>query len=185
MNSLRDRVIIERRANHRENVRRRLLAKQEAGLLSKRQQRSLNPELRYGRIDDRHRIELSPRSFNYKDYVAFEMKHLPAAQQCMSNKILAHYKFKREIFIKKSAASIASQLAETGIIEPNRKVQYDTNAKKHRNNVRFRRREQFQHAKRNTLIIIGDYKESPNSPMRGHQLEDSLFDFWVKEAQST
>jgi len=77
--------------------------------------------------------------------------------------VLASYKFKRAIFITKKAHEIATQLAETGQILGNKKVQYTKELK----NVRIKPNKKVIDTKDNILVILGKYTPNPNSPIKG------------------
>lgn len=119
--TLKDDELMERRKLRREQVRQRILAKKQR---TKKERRYLELPDKFNKMDKRNRMELSNRSFNYVDYVRFELDIIPEAQETLTHRDLAHYKFKRAIFITKTAINIARQLAETGKILPNQRVEY-------------------------------------------------------------
>ncbi|KAG4067160.1 hypothetical protein HA402_000151 [Bradysia odoriphaga] len=91
-----------------------------------------------------------------------------ASGNMMVNPVLAHYKFKRSIFITKTAVDVAKQLAETGQVVPSRPVPYKHEHKSKSPEQRQTNKGKFETAKQTTLIIIGNFKMRPDSPMKGH-----------------
>lgn len=62
-------------------------------------------------MPDRNRTELFSMSWNYEEYVKFELKHFHITQEATSNAKLVHFKFKQSIFTKKKIA--AARIAGT------------------------------------------------------------------------
>lgn len=167
---LRDEALIERRRLNREKYKNYLLEREAAGTLTQHQKRTLHRQQQFLKVDYRHRMELSKKSWNFHDYVRFEMKHLATVQGVLVNPTLAHHKFKRSIFITKTAVNIATQLAETGEIIPNQRVKYRHSDKVARKSRQFReeRKGKFEYARKTSLIFLGNFKLEANSPMKGH-----------------
>lgn len=108
-------------------------------------------------IDDRHRLELSSMSWNYADFVSFELKHFWSIQNVCETEELAHLKFKQFIYREKELHSMAKQMARYGQVT----------AKSTREDMR-RKDSTPTSPKRSTLVFMGDAEIGANSPIKGY-----------------
>lgn len=112
----------------------------------------------------RNRTELSKKSWNFVHYVRIELKHLQSVQTVLVNPVLAHHKFKHELFIDKTMKNIADQLTQNGQIDQKVKCK----AADKRNSTSKADRRSKRAAKRSTLVFLGDFKLQSDSPMKGN-----------------
>lgn len=108
-------------------------------------------------IDDRHRLELSSMSWNYADFVSFELKYFRSIQNVCEKEELAHLKFKQFIHREKELHSMAKQMAQYGQVT----------AKSTREDMR-RKDSTPTNPKKSTLVFIGDAEIGANSPIKGY-----------------
>lgn len=121
-------------------------------------------------LSDRHRTELSAKSWNFRNYVEFEVKHFRSTQQVTENPVLAHYQFKQWIFKRKKLTQMAREVANTGTLDPTNRVLY-TNEDKANKLKRFslrRKCQRIQGSPVRTLVVIGDCTVASNSPIKGY-----------------
>lgn len=121
-------------------------------------------------LNDRHCIELSAKSWNFRNYVEFELKHFRSTQEVLENPVLAHYEFKQWIFKKKRLKQMAREIANTGTLDPTSRISY-TYEDKANKLKRFSRRRRFKRTQGNqvrTLVVIGDCTVAANSPIKGY-----------------
>lgn len=116
---------------------------------------------------------MSSSSWNYQDFVEFELKHLERTQSVLINPILAHYKLKQWIFKTKHLTQMARQLKQTDTLDPKAWDSYEEadkadNAERRSRCKKFTRMNKHKNAHERTLINVGDCKISGNLPMRGY-----------------
>lgn len=148
-------------------------AQKKPASVSKRQKKQIERHEKLQQVDKRHQYELSAKSWNYIDYVRFELKHFDAVQTCLEHDDLARYKFKAGIIKTIHTHNIARETAAYGGIrtpqlgEPRVLYRQQDKAYKKRRSTKRKRKEENLLARQN-LIYLGNLQMAGNSPMAGH-----------------
>lgn len=148
---------------------------------ARRVRRGLEPLPPRPEVDHRHSTELSPMSWNFRDYHTLELMHFVDVQNQTSQDTLAHLKFKQEILKKKKISEMARQLAQTGAIQHGR-VSYNEADKLARNHWGWRmrhRRRQVPPNYRKPLIICGIFQRRKYQHARGYVFTNGSY--FIKE----